>query len=131
MSDIKGKWQIGLIPEFSDDGIKFIPRSEAEKSKSIDKDLKMMLKAIYVISEDNMSIQMPLKGKEKQEAITEGFKEVEDGIFEVEVTELIKKNGKYYFEMGYDEMNDKPHYEELKLDKDGYLDYILFKLQRV
>ena len=131
MADIKGKWQIGLIPDFNDDGLTFIPRAEAEKSKKLDKDMKFMLKGIYVITDDSMSILMPLKGKEKEEAIAEGMKEVEDGIFEVEVAPLVKKKNKFYFEMGYDEAEDKPHYEELKLDENGYLDYLLFKLERI
>lgn len=131
MADIKGKWMIAKIPDFKDDGLVYIDKDEALKAKKVDKDLKFMLKAIYVITEDSMAVRMPLLGKEKQEAIEEGFKEVEDGIYEVEVTPIIKKGNNYYFEMGYDEMNDKPHLEPLRLDKDGYLDYMLFKLGRI
>ncbi len=131
MADIKGKWMIAKIPDFKDDGLVYIDKDEALKAKKVDKDLKFMLKAIYVITEDSMAVRMPLSGKEKQEAIEEGFKEVEDGIYEVEVTPIIKKGNNYYFEMGYDEMNDKPHLEPLRLDKDGYLDYMLFKLGRI
>ena len=131
MADIKGKWMIAKIPDFNDDGLVYIDKDEALKAKKVDKDLKFMLKAIYVITEDSMAVRMPLSGKEKQEAIEEGFKEVEDGIYEVEVTPIIKKGNNYYFEMGYDEMNDKPHLEPLRLDKDGYLDYMLFKLGRI
>ena len=129
MADIQGKWRIGFIPDFDENGIKFIPRSEAEKSKDIDKDLKFMLKATYVITENKMSIQIPLKGKEKEEAIEEGMEEVEPGVFEVEAAEIINKKGKYYFEMG--EEDGKPHYEPLALDKEGHLDYMLFKLERI
>ena len=57
--------------------------------------------------------------------------EVEPGIFEVEVTPIVKKKNKFYFEMGRDEMEDEPHYEELSLDENGNLDYMLFKLERV
>jgi len=132
MADIKGSWRIGFIPEFGEDGeLKFITRDEALKSKKVDNDLKYMLKAIYVITEDSMAVRMPLTGKEKQEAIKEGFKEVEEGIYEVEVTPIIKKENDYFFELGYDEMNDEPHLEPLRLDEEGHLEYILFKLERV
>lgn len=130
MADIKGRWKIGYIPEFSDDGLVYKHTSEVNE-KDLDKDMKFMLKAVYVITEDKMSIQMPLKGKEAKEAIEEGMAEVEPGIFEVEVTPIVKKKNKFYFEMGRDEMEDEPHYEELSLDENGNLDYMLFKLERV
>lgn len=131
MADIKGKWMIAKIPDFNDDGLVYIDKDEALKAKKVDKDLKFMLKAIYVITDDHMTIQMELKGKEKQEAIEEGMTNIEGDWFEVDGMDIIKKKGKYYFEMGYDELNDKPNLEELKLDEDGYLDYMLFKLGRI
>lgn len=129
--DITGKWMIAKIPDFNDDGLVYIDKDEALKAKKVDKDLKFMLKAIYVITEDHMTIQMELKGKEKQEAIEEGMTNIEGDWFEVDGMDIIKKKGKYYYEMGYDELNDKPNLEELKLDEDGYLDYMLFKLGRI
>lgn len=131
MADITGKWMIAKIPDFNDDGLVYIDKDEALKAKKVDKDLKFMLKAIYVITEDHMTIQMELKGKEKQEAIEEGMTNIEGDWFEVDGMDIIKKKGKYYYEMGYDELNDKPNLEELKLDEDGYLDYMLFKLGRI
>lgn len=131
MADIKGKWMIAKIPDFNDDGLVYIDKDEALKAKKVDKDLKFMLKAIYVITDDHMTIQMELKGKEKQEAIEEGMTNIEGDWFEVDGMDIIKKKGKYYYEMGYDELNDKPNLEELKLDEDGYLDYMLFKLGRI
>ncbi len=131
MADITGKWMIAKIPDFNDDGLVYIDKDEALKAKKVDKDLKFMLKAIYVITEDHMTIQMELKGKEKQEAIEEGMTNIEGDWFEVDGMDIIKKKGNYYFEMGYDEMNDKPHLEPLRLDEDGYLDYMLFKLGRI
>jgi hypothetical protein len=129
--DITGKWMIAKIPDFNDDGLVYIDKDEALKAKKVDKDLKFMLKAIYVITEDHMTIQMELKGKEKQEAIEEGMTNIEGDWFEVDGMDIIKKKDNYYFEMGYDGMNDKPHLEPLRLDEDGYLDYMLFKLGRI
>ena len=130
--DITGKWMIAKIPDFNDEeGLVYIDKDEALKAKKVDKDLKFMLKAVYVITDNHMAIQMELKGKEKEEAIEEGMTNIEGDWFEVDGMDIVKKKGKYYYEFGYDELNDKPNLEELKVDEDGYLEYMLFKLGRI
>ena len=131
MDNINGKWQIALFPEFVEkDGLKFLTREEILKKKPKDKDLKFLMDIIISISDNKLSMQMELKGKEKEDAIKEGLTNLGGDLFECESIDLIEKNGKMCFEMGYDELNDCPHYEPLVLE-DGYLIYMLYKLKRI
>ena len=131
MENINGKWQIALFPNFGENGkLNFISREEMLKKKPKDKDLKFLMDTIIVINDNKLSMQMELKGKEKEEAIKEGLRNIEGNIFECEEMDLVEKNGKMCFEMGYDELNECPHYEPLVLE-DGYLIYLIYKLKRI
>ena len=130
MNSIEGKWRIAFIPTFKNDEFVFLTREEALKEKPRDKDLKALLNMIIVISGNKLSQQVILTGKMKQEAIEEGMKNIEGDIFECDSEDIIEKDGKYYYAMGHDEIEDQDHLEELKLE-DGYLIYSIFKLERI
>ena len=131
MDNINGKWRIALFPEFDEnDGLIFLTREEMLKRKPKDKDLKFLMDTIIVIDNNKLSMQMELKGKEKEEAINEGLTNLGGDLFECESIDLVEKDGKMCFEMGYDEANDCPHYDPLVLE-DGYLIYMIYKLERI